>query len=192
MNTDDLANESVDTKASIHFDDDEDEEMHNAGDDDDDADLDDHFLIDSKEKQKPLIPKSCQAGDELAGTLSFTDEFTKRYGPEMVPLFFVGTLEDAIKEALLCPAKDRKLLGIYLHSDHTVFCNIFCSKTLCDENFVHFTSQNFVVWPWDVTVKEHESHFYDACSKQLGSAFASNLRKLKEKFPLFLIGKIKL
>jgi hypothetical protein len=115
--------------------------MPNVADDDNtNDDLDEHFLLDSsstssKEKQKPLIPKECATGDEFAGTCSFVDEFNKRYGP-MTPLFFIGTLEDAIKEALLCPAKDRKLLGIYLHSDHTVFCNIFCAKTMCDENVV--------------------------------------------------------
>ncbi len=166
--------------------------MPNVADDDNtNDDLDEHFLLDSsstssKEKQKPLIPKECATGDELAGTCSFVDEFNKRYGP-MTPLFFIGTLEDAIKEALLCPAKDRKLLGIYLHSDHTVFCNIFCAKTMCDENVVNFTSNNFVVWPWDITVKEHEAHFYQTCSKHLGSVFASNLRNQKDKFPLFLI-----
>jgi FAS-associated factor 2 len=125
-------------------------------------------------------------GDELAGTYSFLEQFTERYGP-IVPLFFIGKLEDAIKEALLCPAKDRKLLAIYLHSDHTVFCNIFCSNTLCDQNVINFTSQNFVIWPWDISVKEHEKHFHETCSKHLGSGFVSSLKSLKDKFPLFLI-----
>jgi hypothetical protein len=90
----------------------------------DEEDLDEHFLLDSKEKQKPLIAKDCTIGDELVGTVSFLEEFNKRYG-QMAPRFFIGTLEDAIKEALLCPAKDRKLLSIYLHSDHTVFWRLF-------------------------------------------------------------------
>ena len=177
---------SENTKTSTFYDEslDNDEEMHNV--EADEEDLDEHFLLDSKEKQKPLIAKDCTVGDELAGTVSFLEEFNKRYGP-MVPLFFIGTLEDAIKEALLCPAKDRKLFSIYLHSDHTVFCNIFCSKTMCDENVVTFTSSNFVVWPWDITVKEHENHFYETCSKHLGSSFVSNLKSRKEKFPLFII-----
>ena len=155
--------------------------MHNVADDDE---LD--FELDAKEKKKPLISKECAVGDELVCTHAFVDEFTKRYGP-CTPLFFIGSLEEAIREALLCPAKDRKLLSIYLHSDHTVFCNIFCAKTMCDENVINFTSSNFVVWPWDITLKEHENYFYETCSKQLGSVFVSNLKNLKEKFPLFLI-----
>lgn len=82
---------------------------------------------------------------------------------------FSGPLEDAIKEALGCPARDRKLLGIYLHSDNSVCRHIFCSKTLCDENVVNFLTANFVVWPWDLTNKEHETHFYASCSKHLGN-----------------------
>ena len=172
--------------------------MHDITNDDveeleDEDDLDEHYLLNNStsssnhRKQKPLIGKDCMVGDEYSCTNAIVEQFTERYGP-MVPLFFIGTLEDAIREALLCPAKDRKLLGIYLHSDHTVFCNIFCSKTLCDENVVNFLSSNFVVWPWDLTNKEHENYFYETCSKYLGSVFVSNLRSNKEKFPAFLIG----
>lgn len=140
----------------------------------------------SKNKKKPLISGECPPGDELVGTNMFREEFLQRYGPIM-PLFYTGKLDDAIRDALMCPAKDRRLLGIYLHSDNTVFCNIFCSKTLCDENVINFMSSNFVVWPWDLTVKANEAHLYETCSRYLGSVIVSQLKTMREKYPLFLI-----
>lgn len=116
----------------------------------------------------------------------FREEFLARYGP-IIPLFYSGKLEDAIRDALVCSARDRRLLGIYLHSDQTVFCNIFASKTLCDETVINFLSSNFVVWPWDLSVRVHESHFYNVCGKHFGSIISSKLLQHRDKLPLFLI-----
>lgn len=116
----------------------------------------------------------------------FREEFLVRYGP-LIPLFYTGKLEEAIRDALVCPARERRLLGIYVHSDHTVFCNIFASKTLCDETVINFLSSNFVVWPWDVTLKPHEHHFYEVFAKFFGSMIANKLRQHRDKHPLFLI-----
>ena len=146
----------------------------------------DTFLTESTTKQNSLISSSIPAGDETLSTNAFVEEFYKRYGP-LIPLFYVGTLEGATKEALLCPAKDRKLLGIYLHSDKNVTKHIFCSQTLCDENVVNFLSTNFVVWPWDLTNKEHENHFFEIISKHLGNGAASHLRNSRNEYPLFLV-----
>ncbi len=154
--------------------------------DTDEDDLDDNFIMDTTPKNKALIPVTCPAGDETVGTTMFIEEFFKRYQP-LIPVFFNGTLENAIKDCLLCSARDRKLLGIYLHSDNSVCRHIFCSKTLCDENVVNFLASNFVVWPWDLTHKENESHFYTTCSKYLGSVVTSHLRTNKIEFPAFLI-----
>lgn len=43
--------------------------------------------------------------DETAGCLHFAEEFTNRYGA-LHPEFFPGTLEDAIKEACMKPARE--------------------------------------------------------------------------------------
>jgi len=170
---------------------DEDEKNNNSSShcelsEDDDDDLDDNFIMETAPKHKALIPSTCPAGDELAGTTLFIEEFFKRYQP-LIPVFFNGTLENAIREALLCSARDRKLLGIYLHSDNSVCRHIFCSKTLCDENVVNFLAANFVVWPWDLTHKENEAHFYATCSRYLGSVVTSHLRTNKIEFPAFLV-----
>jgi hypothetical protein len=135
-------------------------------------------------KRASLIPNNCDNAYEAID--NFVSEFSIRYGP-LMPLFFIGNIEDAIRDALLCPAKDRKLLGIYLHSDSTVYCNIFCSKVLCDETVVQFLSSNFVVWPWDLTLESNEAKFYDYCAKNLGEIAVNTLKNFKNKLPVFLV-----
>lgn len=51
--------------------------------------------------------------DETAGCIHFADEFTNRYGA-IHPEFFPGTLEEAIKEACLKPAKEVSELLRYM------------------------------------------------------------------------------
>lgn len=142
--------------------------------------------MESVSKQKSLIPASCPAGDEFFGTTMFVEEFFNRYQP-IIPLFYIGTLENAIKESLLCSARNRKLLGIYLHSDKSVCRHIFCSKTFCDENVVNFLISNFVVWGWDLTNQEHEANFFTNCSKFFGSVVTNQLKNNKVIYPAFLI-----
>jgi hypothetical protein len=135
-------------------------------------------------KRSALIPNDYDNDYEAID--NFVSEFAVRYGT-MMPLFFIGTIDDAIRDALLCPAKDRKLLGIYLHSDNTIYCNIFCSTVLCNESVVNFLSQNFLVWPWDLTLAKNETKFYESCTRNLGSLTVNSLKNLKNKLPIFLI-----
>jgi hypothetical protein len=135
-------------------------------------------------KRASLIPNDYD--NDYEATDNFVSEFASRYGP-LMPLFFIGSIDAAIRDALLCPARDRKLFGIYLHSDHTVYCNIFCSKVLCDETVVDFLSSNFLVWPWDLTLEKNEAKFYNCCTKNLGDIAVNALQNLKNKLPLFLV-----
>lgn len=50
-----------------------------------------------------IVPDNVE--DEIVGTISFSEQFTARYGP-VHPAFYQGTLEDVIKEACAKPAKD--------------------------------------------------------------------------------------
>ena len=53
--------------------------------------------------------------DETAGCIHFADQFTNRYG-ECHPEFFPGSLDEAVKEACLKPAKDvSKLFPNYCY-----------------------------------------------------------------------------
>ena len=52
--------------------------------------------------------------DETAGCIHFADQFTNRYG-ECHPEFFPGSLDEAVKEACLKPAKDVSKDVFILH-----------------------------------------------------------------------------
>ena len=49
-----------------------------------------------------LVPDDID--DDLAGVLHFCEEFSKRYG-NCTPMFYQETLENALKESVLLPAK---------------------------------------------------------------------------------------
>nr|CAD7267927.1 unnamed protein product [Timema shepardi] len=83
--------------------------------------------------------------DETAGCIHFADEFTNRYGG-CHPEFFPGSLDEAVKEACLRPAKDKRLLAVYLHHDGSVLSNVFCTQLLGFESVLQWPNAHFVVW----------------------------------------------
>jgi hypothetical protein len=206
-------NKSKSDRSDYINDNEDDEEIMVDDDDDNDEeedDLDVQFSINeasSYSKQIGLITDKCEVGNELAATVMFNEEFTKRYGP-MVPLFFIGSLEEAVRECLHCPAKDRRLLGIYMHTDRTIFSNIFAAKTMCNENVINFLVANFIIWPWDVTSNVfcylylllllkrnlisyldsiHEKYYHETCSRHLGNVASSAMHPNKQKLPALLV-----
>lgn len=54
------------------------------------------------------------SGDYSLGTMQFMEEFQRRFG-EQTPIWFIGTMEDAAKEAYGAHNKviERKMLGLY-------------------------------------------------------------------------------
>ena len=86
---------------------------------------------------------------------------------------------------------------IYLHHDQSIFKNIFCDKTLCDERVSRYLRQNFVVWPWDVTFPNNRARLLTNVNKQhtdisnsaVGNTILSRFRHLQspDELPLMLI-----
>ena len=76
-----------------------------------------------------------------------------RYGP-VHPMFFIGSLADAVKEATGGLAATRKPLLLYLHHDRSILSNVFCSQLLCSESIVNYLSLNFICWGWDLTTTQ--------------------------------------
>ena len=150
---------------------------------------DDDFLemidIPSSSVPQTLIPADID--DNLAGVMSFCEEFTKRYG-NCTPMFFQGTLEDALKESVQLPAKSRKLLAVYLHHDGSVSSNVFCSQVLCDISIVDYLSNNFIMWGWDLTHEANKARLLNLVMNHFGSMAATTVRNLSiEKLPALLI-----
>lgn len=128
---------------------------------------DDIFIDDVKStKVERLMPENVV--DEVTGTLHFAEQFEKRYGPAH-PEFFAGTFEDALKESCLKPAKERKLLAVYLHHDNSVLANVFCTQLLGFETVLQLLSANFIVWGWDITYESNKERFLYSVTQTLGT-----------------------
>ena len=70
--------------------------------------------ITSNRRPHPLLPDDY--GDEAMAAIRFSEEFTSRYGRPR-PAFFPATLDDAIKESCMQPARDVSKLS----SNHKMF-----------------------------------------------------------------------
>merc|ERR1719369_688929 len=154
---------------------------------------DDYFMPHSDAGRsgiQPLLPDDF--GDEALAGIKFAEEFGNRYGSPH-PIFFPGTLNDAISEATGKPASERKMIAVYLHHDSSVLTNVFCTQVLCSEAVVSLLSENFVSWGWDLTYSSNKQRLLDMVSRHFGSVAAATVRNFDiEKFPLvLLIAKLK-
>lgn len=132
-----------------------------------------------------LMPTNIQ--DETEALVHFTTEFSRRYG-ECHPMFFQGSLDDALKEACMKPARERRLLAIFLHHDNSVLANVFCTQLLCSETVVSYLSNNFITWAWDVTNDANRARLLAMVTKHFGSMAASTIKNFSvEQLPLMLI-----
>ncbi|KAF7270815.1 fas associated factor casp isoform X1 [Rhynchophorus ferrugineus] len=155
--------------------------------------VDDEYFVDNEnttKKQEPLIPENVE--DELIGTITFNERFTNRYGP-IHPAFYQGTLDEALKDACNKPAKDRKILALYLHHDASVLTNVFCTHLLGFESIMQIIEKNFVLWGWDITFESNRQKFHAALANCLGPTAPLNLRNIPvDKLPaMVLIMKIR-
>ncbi|PNF19491.1 FAS-associated factor 1 [Cryptotermes secundus] len=146
---------------------------------------DDIFVDVETKRMQPLIPNNVE--DEVAGCIHFSDQFTNRYG-ECHPEFFPGSLDEAVKEACLRSAKDRRLLAVYLHHDGSVLTNVFCTQLLGFESVLQCLNNHFVVWGWDLTHESNKLKFLGSVTRTLGSVAAMTIRNIEvERLPALLI-----
>nr|XP_023019734.1 FAS-associated factor 1 [Leptinotarsa decemlineata] len=156
--------------------------------------VDDEYFVDNDvspaKRTEPLIPDNIE--DEIIGSITFSEQFTARYG-HIHPAFYQSTLEDAIKEACSKPAKDKKILAIYLHHDASVLTNVFCTQLLGFESVMQMFEKNFVLWGWDVTFESNRTKLQQSVNNCLGSTAAMSLRNIPvDRLPaIFLIMKIR-
>nr|CAH7758970.1 unnamed protein product [Callosobruchus chinensis] len=155
--------------------------------------VDDEYFVDNDvttRKTEPLIPENVE--DEIVGSITFSENFTTRYGP-IHPPFYQGTLDDALKEACSKPAKERKILAIYLHHDASVLTNVFCTQLLGFESVMQTFENNFVLWGWDITFESNRQKLQQSVNGCLGSTAAMSLRNIPvDRLPaLVLIMRIR-
>ncbi|KAG7163203.1 FAS-associated factor 1-like [Homarus americanus] len=151
----------------------------------DDDDFLDMMDVPAVKKAQTLIP--ADVDDEVMGVMHFSEEFRNRYG-SCVPMFYQGSLEDALKESVQLPAKNRKLLAVYLHHDGSVLSNVFCSQALCQISVVDYLSANFVVWGWDLTHEANKARLLNLVTTHFGSMASSTVRSFSvDKLPALLV-----
>lgn len=117
-----------------------------------------------------LVPDNCT--DDVAALEHFSRMFNMRYH-STGPLLFLGSLDGAIQEALHASIYDvnffsifnyilfsfyqRRPLAIYLHNDHSVCANVFCSQILAADSMIEYLANNYVFWAWDVTSNNNKT-----------------------------------
>merc|ERR1719219_967336 len=153
--------------------------------DDDDTIFMSDKALNSKRIQ-PLIPDDYGSDDAMAA-IKFAEEFGNRYG-QPHPQFFPGSLDDAIRESCNQPAKERKMLALYLHHDSSVLTNVFCTQSLCSDSVCSFLNENFITFGWDVTFSSNKTRAVNMITKHFGSVAASTLKNMDiERLPLLVL-----
>jgi len=135
----------------------------------------------------PLV--STTSGDYTTQTMELTAEFTRRFG-EQTPIWFIGSLDEAAKEAYGAQTKtiDRKMLAIYIHNENSISANIFCSQVLCATPIVDFLAENCVSWGFDTTEYENKHKIIGQIDRMFGASLASQLRRMSDDdFPILVL-----
>ncbi|XP_055630462.1 FAS-associated factor 1 isoform X2 [Toxorhynchites rutilus septentrionalis] len=159
------------------------EEFEDASDFNNDDDIFTETPINSHLKH--LIPDNVD--DETIGSIQFVENFVERYGPQH-PMFFQGSLEDALKEACRPSARDRKLMAIYLHHDGSVLTNVFCGQLLACESIIQMLLDHFVLYGWDLTFESNKNMFLSSISACVGMSASITVRNIPtDRLPAILV-----
>ncbi|XP_017835852.1 FAS-associated factor 1 isoform X2 [Drosophila busckii] len=138
-----------------------------------------------------LIPNN--TNDETSGSSQFVENYRQRFG-EPFPDFFVGSLDNALRLACHKPAKERKLLAIYLHHGESILTNVFCDHLMKDEAIIQTFKENFVLYGWDMTYESNKDMFLSSLTACINSNASLTARNIKlDKLPaIMLVGKSRL
>ncbi|XP_060658983.1 FAS-associated factor 1 isoform X1 [Drosophila nasuta] len=133
---------------------------------------------------------SNNTNDETSGSAQFVENYRARFGEPHAD-FFIGSLEDALRLACHKPAKERKLLAIYLHHGESILTNVFCDHLMKDEGIILTFRENFVLYGWDMTYESNKDMFLSSLTACINSNASLTARNIKlDKLPaIMLVGK---
>ncbi|XP_055702324.1 FAS-associated factor 1 [Phlebotomus papatasi] len=152
-----------------------------------DFNADDDLFAESPPQNRLNYLMPDQVSDEIIGSIEFVQNYIQRYG-EPHPEFYQGTLSDALAEACHKPAKDRKLLAIYLHHDSSVLTNVFCGQLLSCESIIQTLMHNFILYGWDLTFESNKNMFLSAITGAIGTPASITVRNIPiDRLPAILI-----
>ncbi|CAF1040550.1 unnamed protein product [Adineta steineri] len=128
--------------------------------DDDDAQISDDDTRDYDHTFFDLSPIPTLYQNEAAAIDSFRTCFTKRYNS--CPQFFAGSLQAACETAFTSSAIENSLpVLVYIHHDKNMFSDMICSKIFCSEIIIEYLLENYIVWPWDITVESNRNRLIE-------------------------------
>ncbi|CAF4273236.1 unnamed protein product, partial [Rotaria sp. Silwood2] len=144
---------------------------------DSDADESDNdgFVGDDEIIDSGPFPDECQ--DEIIGIESFNKCFEWRY--DACPAFFMGSLQDACQEAF---KSTRRPVLVYLNNDKSMFNNIFCYKIFCSTIIIDYLLQNYIAWPWDITLESNRTALEKVWKEMFSTQLPDSLNV--EQYPM--------
>ncbi|UJR11607.1 hypothetical protein I4U23_015789 [Adineta vaga] len=118
----------------------------------DDISDDEMFDYDYSYNNRSPFPAECI--NETEGIESFYQCFINRYNS--CPTFFYGSLSKACQAAFdSADITEHRLVLVYIHNDNSTLNNIFCKTMFCSEIFIEYLLENYIVWPWDITLESN-------------------------------------
>ncbi|KAI6172420.1 AT hook and UBX domain containing protein [Aphelenchoides besseyi] len=110
----------------------------------------------------PLIPTDFSSVNEALQ--NFGAVFESRYGG-LHPRFQSTSLRESLNEAFGITTRqavmEQKPLAIYLHHDESIAANIFTQQVLCSDAITSLLNQQFILWPWDMSMQDNRSKLYE-------------------------------
>ncbi|UJR21464.1 hypothetical protein I4U23_024549 [Adineta vaga] len=135
--------------------------------------------------RQSLIPD--EFTDENFALEHFSRIFHSRYGSNGL-ILYMGSLDQAIQHSLYTSIHNRRPLAIYLHNDHSVCANVFCSQVLALDSIIEYLANNYTFWAWDVTSDVNRIRLLETLRRCVGNQCAQRVGSMeKDAFPLLLI-----
>ncbi|UJR19503.1 hypothetical protein I4U23_022632 [Adineta vaga] len=103
-----------------------------------------------------LPPFPDENTNENMGKELFSICFQRRYYE--CPSFYSGFLAEAFHIAFNSfDIHERLPLLVYIHNDTSLFTNPFCSNTFCTSHIIEYLFENYLIWPWDITLETNKT-----------------------------------
>ncbi|CAF0983799.1 unnamed protein product [Rotaria sordida] len=74
------------------------------------------------------------------------------------PIFYVGSLQNACDEPFSSTlTEEYRPVLVYIQHDKSMINNIFCYKIFRSTTIINYLLDNYIVWPWDVTLESNRN-----------------------------------
>ncbi|KAI6197351.1 hypothetical protein M3Y94_01213900 [Aphelenchoides besseyi] len=151
-----------------------------------------HNLVSSRNTMDhlPLIPTDFSSVNEALQ--NFGAVFESRYGG-LHPRFQSTSLRESLNEAFGITTRqavmEQKPLAIYLHHDESIAANIFTQQVLCTDAITSLLNQQFILWPWDMSMQDNRSKLYEWLVENNLTSVKDVIKVITkpDEFPLMLV-----